>query len=87
MIGDPAGLIDKVGVGFFELARDPIHGMQQGPEEFLQGIGTGMQGVVRGVIGGGFYSLSAITGSLYAVVKSTTGSEDLRRKENAENIG
>ena len=85
MIGDPAGLIDKVGVGFFELARDPIEGMHQGPEEFLQGIGTGMQGVVRGVIGGTFHSVSTITGSLYAVMKSTTGDEDLR-KDNATNI-
>jgi len=27
MIGNPTGLIDKIGVGFLELARDPIEGI------------------------------------------------------------
>ena len=27
MIGNPVGLIDKVGVGFYELARDPLLGI------------------------------------------------------------
>jgi len=28
MIGNPTGLIEKVGVGFVELARDPIQGIR-----------------------------------------------------------
>lgn len=78
LIGNPTGLVDKVGVGFLELARDPIQGIQESPEAFLRGIGTGLQGVVRGVIGGTFTSLSSITGSLYQVVKETTGGRDIR---------
>jgi hypothetical protein len=42
MIGNPVGLISKMGTGIYELARDPILGIQEGPEEFLEGIGTGM---------------------------------------------
>jgi hypothetical protein len=69
MIGNPTGLIEKIGVGFVELARDPIEGMRNGPEDFIKGVGTGMQGVVRGVIGGSFQSLSNISGSLYTAFK------------------
>lgn len=78
MIGNPVGLIDKVGVGFYELARDPLVGMQQGPEEFIQGIGTGVQGVVKGVVGGSFQSISQMAGTLYLVIKQSTGGKDLR---------
>jgi len=69
LLGNPANLLSKVGVGFYELARDPLQGMLQGPRGFVAGVGTGMQGVVRGVVGGGFESLSHISGSLYSVVK------------------
>jgi hypothetical protein len=68
-MGNPTGLIDKVGLGVIELARDPIEGIQQGPEAFLTGLRTGVQGIIKGVIGGGFESLSLISGSLYDVVK------------------
>lgn len=44
-----------------------------------------MQGVVRGVIGGGFESLSNLSGSLYSIVKHTTGHDDLR-SERAETV-
>jgi len=32
----------KVGTGFYELARDPLEGMAQGPGAFAYGIGTGI---------------------------------------------
>lgn len=85
IIGNPAGFIDKVGSGFFELVREPYLGLQQGPQAFIQGMGTGVQEVVRGVVGGGFESLSTMTGSMYSVIKLTSGGEDLRR-DKAENI-
>ena len=78
MIGNPVGLIDKVGVGFYELARDPLLGIQQGPEEFIQGIGTGVQGVVKGVVGGSFQSIAQMAGTLYLVIKQSSGGKDLR---------
>ena len=54
MIGNPAGLIDKVGSSFMELAREPYHGIRNGPGQFFAGIGIGVKGVIGGVIGGGF---------------------------------
>lgn len=73
LLGNPANLLSKVGLGFYELARDPLHGILQGPRGFAAGVGTGVQGVVRGVVGGGFESLSHISGSLYSVVKQSAG--------------
>lgn len=67
-----------MGSGFFQLARDPLAGIIQGPSGFVKGVGSGIQGAVGGVIGGGFDSLGNITGSLYSVMKQTTGSEDTR---------
>jgi hypothetical protein len=32
-----------------------------------------MQGMVKGVVGGGFQSLSNMSGSLYSIVKTSTG--------------
>lgn len=51
---NPAGLLDKVSLGVFEMARDPIVGLKEGPGGFVQGIGTGVQGLVKGVVGGAF---------------------------------
>ena len=39
---NPAGLLDKVSLGVFEMARDPIVGLKEGPGGFVQGIGTGV---------------------------------------------
>lgn len=51
----------------------------------MQGITTGVQGVVRGVIGGGFESISTMTGSMYRVIKQTSGGEDTR-EDQASNL-
>ena len=85
MMGNATGLIEKVGVAFIVLAREPIKGIQEGPEEFLNGLRTGFQGLVSGVVGGSFHSLSLVSGSMYGVVKQTTGNEDIRQ-ESATNI-
>lgn len=85
IIGNPVGFANKAGAAFYELVREPIMGLQQSPEAFLQGMTTGMQGVVSGVIGGGFENLGIMTGSMYTVIKRTTGNEDVRR-DKAENI-
>lgn len=79
LIGNPIGLIDKVGDGFIQLARDPILGLAEGsPKEFIQGVGSGVQGVVRGVVGGFFGSTAQLTGSFYEIIKETTGQKVLR---------
>lgn len=75
--------MDKLSLGVYEMARDPVVGMQQGPRGFAGGVGKGVQGLVKGVFGGGFSSLSNVAGSLYTVAESATGGEDTRGSKKA----
>lgn len=70
--------MDKVSLGVYEMARDPLVGMMQGPSGFIGGIGSGMQGLVKGVVGGSFSSLGNASGALYSVVQTSTGGVDTR---------
>ena len=70
----------KVGTGFYELARDPLEGMAQGPGAFAYGIGTGIQAATKGIVAGGAESISQSTGSLYSAVTQSSGAGDTRSK-------
>jgi Vacuolar-sorting-associated 13 protein C-terminal len=88
MLGNPVGLFNKIGVGFFELAREPSEGMRMGTGGFIKGLGKGLGGMVKGIIGGTFESVSSLTGSLYGALKGVTWGEDERDKEDvATNLG
>ena len=52
--------------------------MLKGPDEFIGGIGKGVQSLVGNVISGGFESISKITGSLYSVVKNVSGEKNVQ---------
>lgn len=69
LIGNPIGLVDKLGTGVFELFSEPVEGALKGPEDFVGGVGKGVQGLVSNVISGSFDSVSKISGSLYSLVK------------------
>ena len=86
MLGNPIGLLNKIGVGFVELKREPGVGMREGPGGFIKGVGRGMGGLVKGVVGGTFDSVDGLTGSLYEVLKDSTWQEDTR-DDHAEGIG
>jgi len=76
MIGNPVGLVDKLGTGVFEFVSEPAKGLLKGPDEFIGGIGKGIQSLVGNVVSGGFESISKITGSLYTVVKNVSGEKN-----------
>lgn len=38
LIGNPVGLIDKLGTGVFEFFNEPRKGLLKGPKEFAGGI-------------------------------------------------
>ena len=61
--------------------------MLLGPKGFAAGVQTGVRGAVKGVVGGGFESLSKVSGGLYSVIKQTAGAEDYRNHEKAETFG
>ena len=73
MIGNPIGLVDKLGTGVLEFFNEPMQGLLKGPEEFVGGIGKGVKSLTTNVVSGSMESVSKITGSLYSVLKNVSG--------------
>jgi hypothetical protein len=81
LLGNPIGLIDKLGSGVMEFFSEPYKGMLKGPGEFVEGVSKGVRALVGNVISGSFGSVSKITGSLYTIVHEATGHEPSQLKE------
>jgi vacuolar protein sorting-associated protein 13A/C len=62
----------------YEFISEPTKGLLQGPDEFVEGVGKGVQSLVSNVISGSFESMSKITGSLYTVVKNVSGEKNVQ---------
>jgi len=69
LIGNPIGLVDKLGTGFIELFNEPRKGFVDGPLQFGEGLAKGLNSLVSNVIGGGFETVGKITGTLYTATK------------------
>jgi vacuolar protein sorting-associated protein 13A/C len=79
MLGNPVGLIDKLGTGVFEFFNEPRKGALLGPKEFVGGVGKGVKSLVTNIVSGSFDTVSKITGSLYGVVKNVTGDQNVEQ--------
>jgi len=75
LLGNPVGLIDKLGTGVFEFFNEPRKGLLKGPKEFVGGVGKGVKSLLTNVVSGSFDSVSKITGSLYGVLKNVSGNQ------------
>lgn len=42
IIGNPVGLVNKLGTGVFEFIAEPTKGLLKGPDEFIGGLGKGV---------------------------------------------
>ncbi|OMJ94539.1 hypothetical protein SteCoe_2326 [Stentor coeruleus] len=84
LLGNPLGLIDKLGTGVFEFVAEPAKGMLKGPKAFASGVGKGVRSLVGGVVSGSFGSVSKITGSLYNVVREVSGDEPELKRDNTK---
>jgi vacuolar protein sorting-associated protein 13A/C len=69
IIGNPIGLLDRLGSGVFEFLNEPRKGILKGPKEFAEGLNKGFKSLVTNVVGGGLNSVSRVTGSLYTLFK------------------
>jgi hypothetical protein len=84
LLGNPIGLIDKLGTGVFEFFSEPVKGlMKASPSEFSKGVGKGVKSLVGGVVSGSFGSVSKITGSLYTIVREVGGDEESANRINS----
>ena len=84
MIGNPLGLIDKLGTGVYEFVTEPAKGLLKGPKAFASGLGKGVKSLVGGIVAGGFGSVSKITGSLYTVLKEVSGDEPVAVRSSSK---
>lgn len=73
LLGNPLGLIDKLGTGVYEFFNEPAKGLLQGPKGFIHGFSKGVKSLVSNVVGGSFESVAKITGSLYKIVGKDKG--------------
>ena len=78
LIGSPINLVEGLGTGLFAFFNEPRKGLLKGPEEFGIGIAKGTKTLVSNIVGGGFNSVSKITGSLLTATKniSSLGTEE-----------
>lgn len=69
LIGNPIGLVDRLGTGMLEFFNEPRKGFLQGPKQFGEGVAKGINSFVSNVIGGGFDTVGKITGTLLTATK------------------
>lgn len=81
MIGNPIGLVDKLGTGVIEFFNEPRKGLLKGPSEFVGGISKGVQSLATNVVSGSMDSVSRVTGSLYSVIKNVAGEKKTEIKK------
>ena len=70
LLGNPVNLLEGLGTGIFQLFNEPRKGILKGPEEFGLGITRGARALVSNVVGGGFNTVSKITGTLLNATKN-----------------
>ena len=78
IFGNPVHLLEGVGSGIYQLFNEPRKGLLKGPEEFGIGLTRGARALVSNVVGGGFNTVSKITGTLLTATKniSSMGTEE-----------
>lgn len=67
LLGNPIGLVRKLGTGVYELFEEPMKGMKN-PKDFAKGLGRGVRSLVSSAVSGSMESVSQVTGSLYRIV-------------------
>ena len=83
MLGNPIGLVNKVGTGFIEFFNEPRKGFAHGPIGVGEGIVKGVGSLVQNVVGGSFEAIGKITGTFLSATKSLQGEKynQLQQKE------
>lgn len=68
ILGNPIGLVDKLGTGVFEFFSEPAKGLLKGPKSFIKGLSKGTKSLLGNIVSGGFGSVAGIAGSLYNII-------------------
>jgi len=69
LLGNPIGLVRKLGAGVYELFEEPMKGLQKrNLKAFARGLGRGVRSLASSAVSGSLDSVSQVTGSLYRIV-------------------
>jgi vacuolar protein sorting-associated protein 13A/C len=87
MIGNPIGLVNKVGTGFIEFFNEPRKGFAHGPIGIGEGIVKGVGSLVQNIVGGSFEAIGKITGTFLQATKNLQGEKyNLLQQKEPENL-
>lgn len=73
LLGNPVGLVDKLGTGVMEFFNEPRKGFMNGPSDFGIGIAKGVKSLLSNVVGGSLDTVGKITGTLLSFTKDLRG--------------
>jgi len=79
----PADLLGNVGTGVVSFFYEPLQGLVQGPSQFIEGLETGTQSLVRGVFVGVVKSAASVTGIVNTNLAGLTADESFIGERNA----
>jgi hypothetical protein len=87
MLGNPIGLVNKVGTGFIEFFNEPRKGFAHGPIGVGEGIVKGVGSLVQNIVGGSFEAIGKITGTFLQATKNLQGEKyNLLQQKEPENL-
>ena len=87
MLGNPIGLVNKVGTGFIEFFNEPRKGFAHGPIGVGEGIVKGVGSLVQNVVGGSFEAIGKMTGTFLQATKTLQGEKyNLLQQKEPENL-
>lgn len=64
ILGNPVGLVNKLGSGVYSFFYEPINGIAQGPSHFAAGLAKGTLSLLDGTVAGGFHAPTEIASAL-----------------------
>ncbi|KAK8769489.1 hypothetical protein V5799_014046 [Amblyomma americanum] len=84
VIGNPVGLLTGFTTGVGDFFYEPLQGAIQGPEEFAEGLATGVRSLIGHTVGGAAGAVSRITGTLGKGIAALTMDEEYQRRRRLE---
>lgn len=91
-IGNPVGLIDRLGSGVVDFFYQPAQGLVKSPQDFGKGLAKGSISLVTNTISGVFNTASKITGAVAKGLAAASMDEkfidrhDRQRIDQPENV-
>lgn len=84
VIGNPVGLLTGFTTGVGDFFYEPLQGAIQGPEEFAEGLATGVRSLIGHTVGGAAGAVSRITGTIGKGIAALTMDEEYQRRRRLD---